>query len=84
MLSAELSVSDDLRVLPDGAGAATRAPTSLRRRGATRYRRSSGCDGAWTRTYVVSGSYRDVERAENAPLRVDIALGRTSQRALFA
>ena len=84
MLSAELSVSDDLRVLPDelirDSSADISAPAAGGYSLATleRLRRRLDAD------YVVSGSYLVTGAQENAPLRVDIALQDARNGALLA
>src|SRR5580765_5216942 len=84
MLSAELSVSDDLRVLPDelirDSSADISAPAAGGYSLATleRLRRRLDAD------YVVSGSYLVTGAQEDAPLRVDIALQDARNGALLA
>jgi TolB-like protein len=84
MLSAELSVSDDLRVLPDELVRDSSADISAPAAGGyslptlERLRRRLDAD------YVVSGSYLVTGAEENAPLRVDIALQDARNGALLA
>ncbi len=84
MLGSELSVADNLQVVPDelvrDASADLTAPAAGGYSAPTLARLRQRLDA----DYVVSGSYLVAGSADNAPLRVDIALQDTRSGALVA
>ncbi len=84
MLGSELSVADNVQVVPDelvrDASADLSAPAAGGYSTATLARLRQRLDA----DYVISGSYLVAGSADNAPLRVDIALQDTRSGALLA
>ncbi len=84
MLGAELSIADDVQVVPDelvrDASADLSAPAAGGYSAPTLARLRQRLDA----DYVISGSYLVAGSADNAPLRVDIALQDTRSGALVA